>query len=364
MKPIYKILDWVEDFYNELDYDKNWKYEQLCYNNSPGAIAIIKKNIESKNINWGVLSQNYYAFDLLMENKDKINWDKICFNENENIFNFVKNNQNKIDWKFSFKGMYKIPEISSIIMERLSTRKKVFRKIDWFDICRYSSNFCLLDKYPQQIRWEILSENPNAIHILEKNLDKISWSSLCRNPNAIKLLEENQDKIDWRALSANPNAIDLLDNNYEKVQEEVFSNIEESDILGICGNPNAIHIIEKNLDKLNDRSWILLNSNPNAVHLVERYATEKVCWDNLLENPNALEILKKYKDDKSEEGYDGYFFYIYRNPGIFQLDKVAMKKQIEPFAKELIEKVLHPSRVFRILNEYNYNIVSDEYWSG
>ena len=39
-----------------------------------------------------------------------------------------------------------------------------------------------------------------------------------------------------------------------------------------------------------------------------------------------------------------------------------MKKQIEPFAKELIEKVLHPSRVMRILNKYNYNIVSDEYW--
>ena len=56
-----------------------------------------------------------------------------------------------------------------------------------------------------KINWNMLSENPNAIHLLENNLDKINWIHLSLNPNAIHLLENNLDKINWYALSRNPN---------------------------------------------------------------------------------------------------------------------------------------------------------------
>ena len=46
------------------------------------------------------------------------------------------------------------------------------------------------------IHWNMLSCNPNAIHLLEKNVDKIHWRMLSANPNAIHLLEKNIDKID------------------------------------------------------------------------------------------------------------------------------------------------------------------------
>ena len=47
------------------------------------------------------------------------------------------------------------------------------------------------------LNWEGLSENPNAIHLLEQNQFKINWSVLSINKNAINLLEYNFDKVDW-----------------------------------------------------------------------------------------------------------------------------------------------------------------------
>ena len=75
-------------------------------------------------------------------------------------------------------------------------------------------------------------------------------------------------------------------------------------------------------------------------------------------NPNAMDLIKKYKDKL----YIGDWDYVLENETAFEIDKEAMKKQIQPFAEELLSVVLHPDRVIRILNEYNYNIVSDEYW--
>jgi hypothetical protein len=54
------------------------------------------------------------------------------------------------------------------------------------------------------VNWNILSWNPNAIHILEQNLDKVNWVWLSINPNAIHILEQNLDKIDWVYIWKNP----------------------------------------------------------------------------------------------------------------------------------------------------------------
>jgi len=45
------------------------------------------------------------------------------------------------------------------------------------------------------------------------NIDNLNWEGLSTNPNAIDLLKENQEKIDWNYLSSNPNAIKLLEEN-------------------------------------------------------------------------------------------------------------------------------------------------------
>ena len=76
----------------------------------------------------------------------------------------------------------------------------------------------LLDWIPQdKLKWDVLSENSNAIHLLEKNIDKIDWDWLTRNSNAIHLLEKHPEKIKWGWLSQNPSIfeIDTLQTNLE-----------------------------------------------------------------------------------------------------------------------------------------------------
>ena len=68
-----------------------------------------------------------------------------------------------------------------------------------------------------KLNWDMLSSNPNAIHLLEQNPDKINWVALSRNPNAIHLLEQNPNKIYLYNLSQNPNTIHLLEQNQDKI---------------------------------------------------------------------------------------------------------------------------------------------------
>ena len=98
-------------------------------------------------------------------------------------------------------------------------------------------------------------------------IDNLDWEGLSRNPNAIQLLEKNLDKVYWSQLSANP-------------------------------NPNAIHILEQNLDKMTTVScWAWLSSNPNAIRLLEKNL-DKVNWASLSYNPNIFTYDYKAMKDR------------------------------------------------------------------
>ena len=80
----------------------------------------------------------------------------------------------------------------------------------------------------ENVDFEYLSENPNAVHILEKNLDKVDWYGLTQNPNAVYILEQHLDKVHWPGLSKNPNAIHLLAPlDTEKMRENCKTFAEE-----------------------------------------------------------------------------------------------------------------------------------------
>jgi hypothetical protein len=55
------------------------------------------------------------------------------------------------------------------------------------------------------------------------------------------------------------------------------------------------------------------------------------------------------------------WFQLSRNTSIFEHDLKEMTKRLEPFYKELMEKVFHPTRLNYYLQKYNYNILTDEY---
>ena len=67
----------------------------------------------------------------------------------------------------------------------------------------------------ENLRWDNLSGNPNAIHLLEQNLKKIDWYYLSANPNAIPILEQNQDKINWAIL---PRNLSIFEYDYEAMR--------------------------------------------------------------------------------------------------------------------------------------------------
>jgi hypothetical protein len=139
----------------------------------------------------------------------------------------------------------------------------------------------------ENVRWEGLSKNPNAIPILEQNIDKINWIELSLNPNAIHLLEKNLDKVYWSLLSR---------------------------------NPNAIHLLEKNIDKID---WCRILSNPNAIHLIEQHMDKVIYYYGYMFNPNAIHLLAP-------------------------LDHEKMKKNMSLFKEELVEYVFNPQRLMRL----------------
>jgi hypothetical protein len=48
------------------------------------------------------------------------------------------------------------------------------------------------------------------------NKENLKWDYLSENTNAIEIIKEKYDKIDWYSLSGNPTAIDILKDNLEK----------------------------------------------------------------------------------------------------------------------------------------------------
>ena len=141
----------------------------------------------------------------------------------------------------------------------------------------------------EQLSWEYLSENPNAIDLLKHNKHYINWFRLSVNPNAIDLIEDRikyekslteieyvvlKYKINWSKLSSNPNAIELLKKNPDKISWTFLSQ-----------NPNTIQLLEENQDKIN---WILLSENQNAIDLLKINKT-KINWELLSVNPSIFE---------------------------------------------------------------------------
>jgi hypothetical protein len=122
------------------------------------------------------------------------------------------------------------------------------------------------------------------------------------------------------------------------------------------------------IDKLN---WEELSKNPNAIHLLEQNP-EKIDWYELTKNTNAIHLLEQNQDkityQKWESGVrpDGmkkweYYHDLSGNPSIFKIDYKQLYKRIEPFHEELMQKCFHPNRVNYYLEQFDYDILEEEY---
>ena len=200
--------------------------------------------------------------------------------------------------------------------------------------------------YLDDIDWESLSSNPNAIDLLQKYSHKINWSWLSgnTNPRAIEMLKTHSHLIDWRVLSANSAAIDMLKSKIEKeskMNERQLEKLKDKidwDMLSQNPNPEAIKILKANPDNINldflsanpaaidilkantdDISWYELsaNTNPEAIELLKT-KFYKINWELLSANPAGIDLLKDYPGNIK-------WNYLSQNPNAIKM----LKKKID-----------------------------------
>ena len=71
-------------------------------------------------------------------------------------------------------------------------------------------------------------------------------------------------------------------------------------------------------------------------------------------NENVSELINENLDKIN-------WYWISESPVIFEIDYDTLYKYIEPYKEELIQNVYHPKKLWYYLDNYNYDIGSDEY---
>ena len=234
------------------------------------------------------------------------------------------------------------------------------KTVAWDLVSANPSAVYLLKKYPEKIKKYYLNSNPEAIYLLEKNPHWIVPDVLSCNKNGLELLEKmvKCKMYHWNNLCGNPSttAIKIIKNNISKIDFEGLSRNT---------NPEVIPIIRANIDKCD---VITLLKNPIMVPLlkeiqgIENFTLTEIEWQFLFCNDSeeAIELIRENFDKIKRESNINLGL-LSLNPAIFILDKDAMMRQIQPFAEDLISTVLHPTRVHKYMDKYNYNILEDEY---
>ena len=270
---------------------------------NPSAICFIMKHFKY------LLSNDYKPENKTQEYQQR--WLLMALCKNPSAIDILLT----LDEKYiHFESLMENPQ-GYIVLEKYPKRHKRLFKIDiGVDLLYYHNEGSLrfvTKHYSERMQmlhfWFNIhyNESDYALELLMKNPDKILWNHLCynTNPKAIELLRKNKDKIDWKILSCNHGAIELIE---EKLMED--------------DNMDKIHeILDLNRLARNKNIYVLDTKQMNFNINVPMYIGK----DNTING-------KKHK--------------IYWS-----------------FVEELISKVFHPSRVYKHLNQYGYELFDDKY---
>ena len=238
----YKLLDWIPL--------EKILTKHLSSNPHTMAINILKEHPEYIDFNRLCMNPCIEAFDIIINNLDKIMVCSLCAVENINIVDVLENKLNK----------------------------KQKKRYDWTTLSSNPYAILLLEKNFEKINWHFFSSNCNLLHaipIIEKNLNLVDMEQVAHNPNIIHIIDKiiDNDNMDWDLLSQNPSMVEYFDKNWNKVKDKInwtyFSRNQ---------NINAIKILEQNFNKIN---WETLSENINACDLIEKnwaYCKDKIDW--------------------------------------------------------------------------------------
>ena len=226
--------------------------------------------------------------------------------------------------------------------------------LDWDALCNNPNAIGIIeeeykkDPDSKKLKWFFLCKNPKAINILKKEYDRnpnkfgfLYWTFICENPKAIKILEEeykkDPNKLVWDALCNNPKAINIIIMEYNKDHKSTNINWEV-----LCNNPKAIKILEKEYKKNPDSTkikWNILsgNTNPVAIKLLDMKdtrdsrkgkGTHYLKWDLISSNTNAINmIIRRLKLEKKRKKFPNSSSYsrLHLNPKRIYIGDIKWK---------------------------------------
>jgi hypothetical protein len=363
------LIDSIKKEQIDISFFKNYMLNRYLYVNKfipiLDYILIFKKEID---LEYVFSRGDYNTLSLLCDNLNIIKWDKLSFNMNNKVIDFLFEHEDKVDWNnFSCRiNKYKIPFF-----------KNNLDKVNWDAlfhihlILDYESNLFIREHIDKIRDWNYLTftQDEYICTILIENIDKLNdWGigNLCSMPYevVVNYFINNQNKINWEnfSLNNNKNAVELLSKNIEKINWENFS---------LNTNNKAIEILKEHLDKLNIINF-LMNPNQLVIDFLNEIIDEEeyfygyinldILKDNIHilksnKNPNIIDVIykicNKYNLDFSNH-------INYSNPGIFKItyDYEYLKKRMETsFKEELMAFIWNPQRYYKwpedIFNE-NY----------
>lgn len=250
--------------------------------------------ISLEKLDWEALSANSKAIDLILKNRNKIDWVNFVKNPHPRAVTLIEKNicfvddfrlENK-DVCHGSKYLLSLCEntnsrIMNFIEKFLET--KTLTKFQWNNLSRNTGAMRIIEKEIEKrtdnVHWGYLERNPAAVYLLEKYPENVDKWQLAFNPKGLHLFE-NFNNVDWRFLSANPAALCFLLENLDKIKWHHFS---------MNTHPIAIEMLEGNLKKVH---WGFLSENPAAINILEKNQN-KIGYKNLSGNPSIFEDIEE-----------------------------------------------------------------------
>jgi hypothetical protein len=294
--------------------------------------------------------------DIIKEIKEHLNYDCLLV-----IAQYlVRPKKTLLDWidpyKLDISRICGNPNSIDFIEDLISIDPLFIDQLSWNDLSSNPNAINFIKKFPNKIHWPSLCRNnhPEAVKMILENPDKISWSDLNLNTSKeILSLVKTNNKIDWFNIVKNPSADDFIEEffNLKSQNLTLLPNSDEYDYvcwMRICSNPLAGKYLKNFFDKINwnnlsenpdpeaikllksnekliDWNAFSANINPEAIQmLIEN--PKKIYWYNFSENPSAISVIAQNKSDICYPSLS-------KNPEIFQFNKKVFQEELNNMIK-------------------------------
>lgn len=296
----------------------NIYFGNFVHNTHTDAIYLIEKNLRILSNDFHILSSNPSAINLLKKYPILINLQELMKNPNPLAVNMlITNKQLRVSSKRkvggeqqSFGGIERNLYYDLFNGHILQNENFIKLLLNYLNLQNISKN--------QTVEEILSSKNEILINQLKNELNNknINWFYLSLNPHpiAIQLLKLCPHKIHDKqiVMNSSPDAFDLI--------SKIVKN-----------HPQKVTILPLLSKNKNPRVLELLNEYPNYYN-----------WANLSENPSAIPILIK-----PEHKMKIKVPFLLKNPNIFEYNYENMKKNIQVFKEELMQRVWCPTNVLK-----------------